>query len=325
MGRGVIAEPGRARRRPAAVEAARVIAAAAASVAVIAGAGLGAPGGALADVPNVSWTEMLPALQSPPQSAPNRVAHCKKASTRCVRFQIKRMEALQARFGCDHKGVFATTYLELTRVLFEKVKPDPSKYFVFPKFFFREDALFANVYFRTVRAWELGKPVPPAWRIAFETAETGEVTGAQDMLLGINAHVQNDMPFVLAQLGLRDRRGTSRKPDHDKANDALSSGYEPVVTAVGGRFDETMSLTNPDWLFIEDIAGLELVRVWREQVWRNAERLVNARSDAERRRIASEIQAYAAGWASGIAAVQVPGLRAERDEYCARQLGLPAG
>ena len=40
------------------------------------------------------------------------------------------------------------------------------------------------------------------------------------------------------------------------------------------------SLTNPDWLFIEDIAGLEVVREWREQVWRNAERLVNAKSDA---------------------------------------------
>ncbi|HEX2127873.1 MAG TPA: DUF5995 family protein [Solirubrobacterales bacterium] len=288
--------------------------------------GVGAVGtpGAGADVPNISWTELLPALPSPPQSAPNRVAHCRKARLKCVRFQIERMEALQARLGCDHKAVFTTTYLELTRVLYEKVKADPA-YFVFPKFFFREDALFANVYFRTVRAWELGEPVPPAWRIAFETAETGEVSGAQDMLLGINAHVQNDMPFVLASLGLRNRAGTSRKPDHDKANDALASGYEPVVRAVGGRFDETMSLTNPDWLIVEDIVGLELVRVWREQVWRNAERLVNARTAAEREQIAREIQAYAAGWAAGMAAVQVPGLRAARDEYCARQLGLPTG
>jgi hypothetical protein len=294
------------------------------SLVVLAGGTGVAPGGAAADVPNISWTELLPALPTPPQSAPNRVAHCKKASLRCVRFQIERMEALQARLGCDHKGVFATTYLELTKVLFEKVRANPA-YFVFPRFFFREDALFANVYFRTVRAWELGKPVPPAWRIAFETAESGEVTGAQDMLLGINAHVQNDMPFVLASLGLRNRQGTSRKPDHDKANDALSAGYEPVVKAVGARFDETMSLTNPDWLIVEDIAGLELVRVWREQVWRNAERLINARTAAERERIGREIQAYAAGWASGMAAVQTPGLRAERDAYCASQLGLPMG
>ena len=44
------------------------------------------------------------------------------------------------------------------------------------------------------------------------------------MLLGINAHVQNDMPFVLAQLGLRDRKGQSRKPDHDNFNEVLDQG-----------------------------------------------------------------------------------------------------
>ena len=235
-------------------------------------------------------------------------------------FQIERMKALRDRLGCDHKAVFATTYLELTKVLFGKVSADPG-YFRWPSFFFREDALFANVYFRTVRRWEEGREVPPAWRIAFETAEQGEVTGAQDMLLGINAHVQNDMPFVLAQLSLRGRSGASRKPDHDKANDGLKTGYEPVVNAVHDRYDETISLTNPDWLFAEDIVGLELVRLWREQVWRNAERLVNADGDAERERVAESIKQDAAGWARGIALTQFPGIRAERLDYCTRQLG----
>jgi hypothetical protein len=274
-----------------------------------------------AAVPGVPWTEFLPALPSPSQEHPNRVAHCKRATIKCVDFQIRRMRALRDRLGCDFKAVFATTYLELTKVLREAVASDPG-FFRFPKFFFREDALFANVYFRTVRAWERGQleKVPPAWEIAFETAESGEVMGAQDMLLGINAHVQNDMPFVLAQLGLRDRHGRSRKPDHDKANQNLNQGYEPVVTAVGERYDPNMSVTNPG-LYADEIAGLEMVRQWRENVWRNAERLVNAKSDAERAAVAEDIQAYAAQWAEGIAATQFPGVRAEREAYCAQRLG----
>jgi hypothetical protein len=140
------------------------------------------------------------------------------------------------------------------------------------------------------------------------------------MLLGINAHVQNDMPFVLAQLGLRDRQGRSRKPDHDRANAVLNSGYERAVSAINERFDPLVSLTNASWHPIDDVAGLEVVRLWREQVWRNAERLVNARSDAERQRVADEIEAYAAGWAQGIAAVPSPGYRPMRDAYCAQQL-----
>jgi hypothetical protein len=296
---------------------------AAAIAAIVAGAaGVAGPGGAAAEPPAlINWTALLPALPSPPQSEPNRVAHCRKPTIRCVSFQIRRMRELRDRLGCDHKAVFATTYLELTKVLYRKVRGDAG-YFRWPRYFFREDALFANVYFRTVRRWEQGREVPPAWRIAFETAEGGQVTGAQDMLLGINAHVQNDMPFVLAQLGLRDREGRSRKPDHDQANDGLKTGYDPVVGAVGSRYDETMSLTNPDWLFADDLAGLELVRLWREQVWRNAERLVNADSDAERERVAEGIKAYAAGWASGIALTQFPGIRAERHEYCSQQLGM---
>ena len=282
-------------------------------------AGLGAPAPA-APPPGVPWTEYLPALPSPSQTNPNRVAHCKRAKLRCVRVQIRRMRELQARLGCDHRAVFATTYLELTRGLRNALLADPGM-LAWPRFFFREDALFANVYFRSVRHAEQGREVPEAWRIAFETARSGEVTGAQDMLLGINAHVQHDMPFVLARLGLRDRRGRARKPDHDLTNEVLSSSYERVVGAVGERYDASMAVTNPPGVPVDDVAGLEIVREWRERVWRNAERLVNAGSEAERARVAEEIEAYAADWARGIAAVQTPGYRAERDAYCAQQLG----
>jgi hypothetical protein len=287
-------------------------------VALAVTAGLVTPAPA-APPPGVAWTEYLPALPSPSQTHPNRVAHCKRAKLRCVRVQIRRMRELQARLGCDHRAVFATTYLELTRGLRDALLADPGM-LAWPKFFFREDALFANVYFRSVRHYEQGREVPEAWRIAFETARSGEVTAAQDMLLGINAHVQNDMPFVLARLGLRDRQGRSRKPDHDLTNEVLASSYDRVVGAVRERYDPGMAVTNPPGVPVDDVAGLEIVREWRERVWRNAERLVNAESEAERARVAAEIEAYAADWARGIAAMQTPGYRAERDAYCAQQL-----
>jgi Family of unknown function (DUF5995) len=268
----------------------------------------------------VAWTELLPALPSPSQTHPNRVLHCKRARMKCVRVEIRRMKALQARLGCDHKAVFTTTYLELTKTARDALRADPHL-LAWPKWFFREDALFADVYFRTERRWERGEEVPAAWRIAFETAENGSVTGAQDMLLGINAHVQNDMPFVLAQLGLRDRRGRARKPDHDLFNHVLSAGYDAVVSEVGARYDSSMSLTNPPGVPVDDVAGLEIVRQWRENVCRNAERLVNAKTDAERAQVAADIEAGAADWATGIAATPVPGYNVTRDAYCAQQLG----
>jgi hypothetical protein len=210
--------------------------------------------------------------------------------------------------------------MELTKQLREDVDTYPDM-FRDRKYFFTEDALFANLYVDTIHADERGRPVPEAWRIAFETARSGDVNAAQDMLLGINAHVQNDMPFVLASLGLREPDGDSRKPDHDAANATLNRGYQRVVDAVEARYDPIIATTNPDAVPLDDVAGLELVRGWREIVWRNAERLTNARNEAERAQVAASIEAYAAGWARGIAAIPQPGYRATRDAYCEQQLG----
>jgi hypothetical protein len=274
-----------------------------------------------AEVPNVNWTAFLPALPSPVKPQPGSVPNCEHASRDCIRVEIQRLRSLRDKLGCDHRGVFATTYMTLTKQLRDDLRTDAVT-IEHPRYLFYEDALFADVYFRTVRRWEGGKAVPTAWRVAFQTAATGDANAAQDMLLGINAHVQNDMPFVLAALGLRTPGGDSRKPDHDAVNAVLNHAYEPVVEAVGSRYDSMVTLTNASWSPIDDIAGLEAVRGWREVVWRNAERLVNASSDAERAQIAAQIDSYAGTWATTIALPQVPpGYRATRDTYCQGQLG----
>jgi Family of unknown function (DUF5995) len=279
-----------------------------------------APGAGASKHPaNVQWETFLPAMPSSASIQPHSVPFCRRATIACVDTEIRRLRAAQKRFGCDHRGVFATTYLELTRELRLTLRRNP-RFFRWPRYLYIEDALFANVYFNSLRANRLGKPVPPAWRIAFDTARSGQVNAAQDMLLGINAHVQNDMPFVLAALGLRSPKGVSRKPDHDKVNLILDSAYERVVRAVARRYDPFVDTSNATWNPLDDAGGLEMVKGWREHVWRNAERLLNARDAAERRQVAAQIQQHAAGWARMIATPQTPGYRAQRDAYCAKRL-----
>ncbi len=266
--------------------------------------------------PNPNWSALLPAdPATPTRPQPHAVATCQRPSIRCVGRQVTRLRRLRNSLGCDHRGVFATTYLELTKMLRRTFRTDP-ELFRFPRYLYTQDALFANAYFRAVRGWRRGEQVAPAWRIAFEQARDGEITAAQEMLLGINAHVQNDMPFVVAALGVRTRGGASRKPDHDAVNEALNRAYPNVVREVRRRYDPSMSLTNSELTVADDVAGLEMARGWREGVWRNAERLLKAQTAGERRQVADQIQANAAAWAEGIAATQTPGIRARRDAYC---------
>jgi hypothetical protein len=263
-----------------------------------------------------NWEILLPAMPSDSRIQPTSVPFCAQPSVACIDTEIQRMTAAQQQYGCDHRGVFATTYLELTKQFREDRDTNPHR-FADPSYLETEDALFADVFFNTMADWDAGRPVPAAWRIALQTDATGQVNAAQDMLLGINAHVQNDMAFVVAALGTRMPDGTSRKADHDAFNDILDDAYKNVVDAITQRFDPMVGLTNSDLTPLDDFAGLQLVRGWRETVWRNAERLLAAKTDAQRQAVADSIEENAAAWAAAIAATPQPGYRAIRDAYCA--------
>ena len=164
---------------------------------------------ASAEVPNLEWTALLPPIPTAKNPQPGPVSTCPKPNPGCIRTQIRRLRAARDKWGCDHRAVFATTYLMLTKQIFEDVKTGfVEENFLDPKYLYAEDALFANVYFRTARAY--GRGARGRQGVADRLRHGGARTtqgAVQDMLLGINAHVQNDMPFVLAHLGLQDRDG----------------------------------------------------------------------------------------------------------------------
>jgi hypothetical protein len=266
--------------------------------------------------PDVPWPTLLPAAPGTPSDVqPGPVPRCTRPTLRCVDDTMRIMRRWRTRFGCDHRAVFDTTYLLLTEEIRRYLRRpgffDDRRYLIW------EVTQFSNFYFRTLENERAGRPVPEAWQIAFDAADSDGANAGQDMLLGINAHVQRDMPYVVASLGVRTPSGASRKPDHDRANTVLNSAYERIVREVGERYDPLLFTTNASWNPLDNIAGLEAVKGWREGVWRNAERLLTAKSDAERSLVEATIEGNAATWARLMAAPQAPGYRAQRDAYCA--------
>ncbi|MEA2429100.1 MAG: hypothetical protein QOF37_2728 [Thermoleophilaceae bacterium] len=288
---------------------------------IAAAALLAAPAAHASQDPNPPWPQLLPPFPVSAHNQPRPLPGCRKATVKCIDVQIRRMQRAQDRFGCDHRAVFATVYLTLTKAIRTAMLRD-RHLFHDRRYLFRQVTVFAGYYFRMLHAVDRGRPIPEAWRIAIDTAASGDANAGQDMLLAINAHVQRDMPFVVAQMGLVMPDGTSRKPDHDMGNEILNQAYESVVQAIQQRYDPIVSLTNASWDPVDDVAGLEMVKGWREGVWRNAERLVNAKSAGERRQVIDQIETNAATWARMMATPQLPpGYRAQRDAYCHSKLG----
>ena len=264
--------------------------------------------------PDLPWPELLPPGASPADVQPGPMPGCRRPKLACIDRVIRRLTALRNRLGCDHRAVFANTYLLLTKEIRRTVKRDP-RFFHDKKWLIYEDVVFANFYFAI---YKRGAELPEAWRIAFDTAASGDQNAAQDMLLGINAHVQRDMPYVLATVGIRTRDGQSRKRDHDVGNRILAAGYETIVRDTERRYDPFLATSNSSATPLDDFAGLEMVKGWRERVWRNAERLLNARTEDERQLVVADIENGAAESARMIAATPgPPGYRDRRDAYCA--------
>jgi Family of unknown function (DUF5995) len=282
---------------------------------------LALPASAVAeDPPFVGWSALLPGLSVPydETSADDCVAGRVQCVDKVVRQMTKRFQPLAS--SCDHDAIFALTYLRVTEE-YRRTVETPT-FFDDTSFVNHEDVVFAGYYFAAHDAWTAGRvrEVAPAWRVAFDAARDRAVSANGNLLLGINAHVQRDLPFVIYSIGLVTPDGSSRKPDHDRVNQILNRVTDDLIAEIARRFDPTIDDGNlPTTL--DDLVLFQAIVSWRETAWRNAERLALAPTAEARERVAQEIEAYAAAQARAIrTATQYPPLlggRAARDAYCA--------
>lgn len=266
---------------------------------------------------NLPWPEHLPPQEVSTKAQPGPIRNCRRARIRCVVRVVGRMTRRwqQLDAACDHRSVFALTYLRTTEAFLQTIR-ERRRFFRHRRWVIYEDVLFADFYFRAFDRYVRGQPVPDAWRIAFDAAAGGATNAGHDVFLGMNAHIQRDLPYVLARVGLRTPGGRSRKPDHDRVNEILTTVIDRVEDEVAKRYDPFFTLADAKPSPLEELTALELLKSWREGAWRNAERLLNAESPEQRRQVAQSIEAQSRTWAEAIRAGSTPGYSAVRDPHC---------
>jgi hypothetical protein len=264
-----------------------------ASLLVVAGTLVASPARA-EDPPFIPWTQLLPGLTS--AYVPSSANLCNRGDLRCVDAAIKEMER---RFDpladrCDHDAVFALTYLRTTEE-FRRATTTPG-FFQDPPFLNHEDAVFAKYYFDAYDNWHAGRTsqVPQAWRLLFQAADRRQVSAAGNVLLGMSAHVNRDLPYVLEAIGLVKPDGSSRKRDHDQVNVFLNRVTEPLLAEIARRFDPSIKGLTVQGTSLDETTLFQLIALWREEAWRNAELLVAAPNPVARALVAQTIETTAA-------------------------------
>ena len=99
-----------------------------------------------------------------------------------------------------------------------------------------------------------------------------------------------------------------------------ASVFKGIAGYYAAHYDPFFNAINPTYP-LDQLGALQVVQSWRENAWREAERLVSAKTAAERRDVEREIESTSVAWANMIVSFEVPDYRSTRDAYCQAHLG----
>lgn len=263
---------------------------------------------------NVPWTALLPPRPGVPANPAPAEPCGSDPVAACVDGVIADMVANYGPLdaSCDPRAVFALTYLLTTEAFRETLG---TGFFADEDAIIQLDRVFADLFFAATEAYLQGD-APPSWTRAFDAATGGRTNAVQDVFLGMNAHIQRDLPVALAAVGLVSPDGSSRKRDHDAVNEILSGVLDHVEDEIGRLYDPMVTFADASPSPVDEMGALEMLKSWREGAWRNAERLTLARTPAERTHVMDQIETYATAWAEIIAAADFGFYRERRLAYC---------
>jgi hypothetical protein len=272
----------------------------------------------------VDWPSLLPGLTD--EFDPSSENVCVAGRPQCVDAVIREMKRRFEPLGesCHHNAVFALAYLRTTQTY--QWASDQDGFFEDTPWVNHEDAVFARHYFEAYDNWAAGRrsQTPQAWLIAFDAAASRRVSASGDLLLGMSAHINYDLPLTLAAIGLVTEDGESRKTDHDKVNVFLNRVMEPLLAELSARFDSsTVNIVTP--FGVGYTALFQQVALWRETAFRFAEQLSAAQTEQQRATVMQLIETNAALEANVILTAYgyVPPLitTQPRDRYCSTRNG----
>lgn len=195
--------------------------------------------------------------------------------------------ARQWRLAGDGRHLFADTYAIMTAAMVAGVTAGS----------FRDNPWvahlverFTDYYLDAVHGVDSGGGCPPAWTAAFEACSHGGQHPLQLVLLGINAHINNDLVFALADVmpdwsDLDEDARDARRQDYLAVNDIIASLVDSMQEELINADDPLLGIIDrllgpsDEWLF------RRLVTSWRDAAWDDGCSLLVSVTEDERQQV----------------------------------------
>ena len=182
----------------------------------------------------------------------------------------ERLSALEGRLLSrdDRRAVFLSIYARMTESVHQGLARGA---FADPDWMDRYLVTFADYYRRAFVAFERGDvdSVPDPWRVAFGSALGGDALVVQDAFLGVNAHINYDLAFTLADVGVDPRR-PQKYADHLAINDVLAALVDLQQAALVDLYAEGLGDVDAALGALDESMTLRSMTQGRELAWRIA-------------------------------------------------------
>jgi Family of unknown function (DUF5995) len=201
----------------------------------------------------------------------------------CISGVLDRMDSILAPLAAaqDPMRYFLGTYRRTTAAVGEALADGR---FEDPEWVEEWDVVFADLYLDALQAYQ-GDPAttPRPWRVAFGAAP--DLPPLLHVLLGMNAHINYDLPqallAVISDEQFGDRRVTDRRHrDHERIDGVLVSrvaAEDVELEAVSGRLRLLDRVMTP----VNRRASMRFLTEARRKVWHNTVELHDARLRGE--------------------------------------------
>ena len=194
----------------------------------------------------------------------------------------------------DRRAIFLSCYSMMTRNMLVEVQAGG----------FEDNAWvaallqrFAEYYFVALDAYEHASHTAPlVWRETFGAAGQPSTHVLQNLILGVNAHINYDLVFALADVlrptwqDLSPEQRQQRYRDHCHVNEIIFQTIDSVQDQVIERYNSTMDLLDRWMGPLDEWLTSKMISAWREQVWQQATQLVELRHAASYQALQQDVE-----------------------------------
>ncbi len=156
---------------------------------------------------------------------------------------------------------------------------------------------FADLYFRALEAEDSGRANPPtAWQIAFKAAHIPHTHALQNLVLGVNAHINYDLVLALSDLlasewqQLSEEQRQIRYRDYCRINDIINRTIDTVKYQVIDPAEPEIRLVDKVLGPIDDWMTELLITEWRDEVWKHAMQVIVAPGQTDRQSVLQHVE-----------------------------------